>query len=522
MRSAHRIIAGGMLVLGMSGMAFAGDNASETKALEAEIAAMRAELNSMKSGGSWMNDARRDEVKALVKEVLSDADTRASLQGTGATAGYNKNFFIASEDGKFLLQIGGRIQLRYVANIRQDQPGGANSAPAAHDIESGFEMRRIKPYFKGHIGSPKITYQITFAADRNTNAVGLEEAKLGYKWSDKLSFEGGRYKQLFAREENVSSGKQLAVERSVVNEAFNVGWVEGISATYTENAWRVAGGINDGARSGEIGGVGAPTGGAGGNYGFLAGTGGNAFFNDTNNVGMVGRADYKVFGDWKSWEDFSSWSGEEKSLFVGGGVMYTDSRINQNAGVGVNVDGVLPRNQDSVMWTGDVGYKANGLGLFASVYGRHGLSGGSPLGGVGAQGNPGAQYSDYGFMAQAGYFIVPDVMEPFIRYEYITFDVSRNEDPAAATFGNTAAGAGVNTVHDVNILTAGYNWYFKKHDAKFTLDVVWAIDSVNSAALGGNAGGTHSGAGLLPDRMVNSGVTAENQVAIRAQFQLQF
>jgi hypothetical protein len=300
--------------------------------------------------------------------------------------------------------------------------------------------------------------------------------------------------------------------------------VEGISAVYTEKAWRASGGVNDGARSGEISGQPTPTGGAGGNYNFLAGAGpgGNSFAGDTTNYALTGRVDYKVFGDWKSWEDFSSWSGEEKSLFVGAGVNFQDARINQNAGVLTNAAGVPGRSNDSLMWTGDIGYKANGFNIFASIYGHHGLSGGSPLGGTGAQGNPGAQYSDYGFMTQAGYFIVPDVLEPFIRYEYITFDRSRNEDPGAATFGNTGAGAGVNTAHDVNIITAGYNWYFKKHDAKFTLDVVWAIDSINAAAIGGTAGGTFSGAGLLPDVMVNDGATGNNQVAIRAQFQLQF
>ncbi len=520
MRSVHHMFAAGMLVLGVSGMAMAADDDAQAKALQAEVAAIRAEINSIKSSSSsWMNDARRDEVKALVKEVLSDADTRASLQGTGATAGYNKNFFIASEDGKFLLQMGGRIQLRYVANIRHDQP---SNATAAHDISSGFELRRIKPFFRGYIGSPKIGYNIVLAADRNTSVLGVEEAKLNYAWSDKLNFEGGRYKQLFAREENISSGKQLAVERSAVNEAFNVGFVEGISAVYTEKTWRASGGINDGARSGEINPQGAATGGAGGTYAFLPGSAGSAFGNDNYNYALTGRVDYKVFGDWKSWEDFSSWAGEEKSLFIGAGVNYQDSRVNQNAGILANGAGVPGRNYDLLMWTGDIGYKANGLGLFASAYGHHGLSGGSPLGGIGAQGNPGAQYSDYGFLAQASYFVVPDVMEPFIRYEYITFDANRNEDPAAATFANTAAGATVNTVHEVNLITAGYNWYFKKHDAKFTFDMIWAINSINAAAIGGTSGATFSGAGLLPDVMQNAGATAENQLVLRAQFQLQF
>ncbi len=510
----HLALVGALSAATFGSMAFGADASSEN--LKAEVAALRAELNTMKSGGSWMNDARRDEVKALVKEVLSDADTRASLQGTGATAGYNKGFFIASEDGKFLLQLGGRIQARYVANLRKSQP---STTTTSHDVSTGFEMRRVQLWFKGNIGSPKIGYFVRLSANQNTSAVGVDYAYLNYKWSDKLAFTGGRFKAAFSREELVSSGSQLAVERSAVNEAFNVGFTEGIEATYTENTWRVSGGINDGARSGEIGGPAPVTAtGATGNYSFISGAAGNSFVNDTVNYALTGRVDYKVFGDWASWNDFSSWSGEEKSLFVGAGVHFQDSRVNQNAFLtaGPSVNPALPRNNDALLWTTDIGYKANGLTLFASANGHHGLSGGSadPLS---AGPLAGGQYSDYGFLVQAGYFVIPDVIQPFIRYEFLTFDRSRNEDPAF--FGGPGTFDG--TAHDANLITAGYNWYFKKNDAKFTFDMIWAIDSVTAGSIGGTSGGTFAGAGLLPDA-VAPGANAENQLVLRAQFQLQF
>jgi hypothetical protein len=511
----HLALVGALSAATFGSMAFGADASNDN--LKAEVAALRAELNTMKSGSSWMNDARRDEVKALVKEVLSDADTRASLQGTGATAGYNKGFFIASEDGKFLLQLGGRIQARYVANVRQSQPGGANSPPQSHDIENGFEMRRVQLWFKGNIGSPKIGYFVRLAANSNTNAVGVDYAYLNYKWSDNLTFTGGRFKAAFSREELVSSGAQMAVERSAVNEAFNVGFTEGIEAAYTTNLVRVSAGVNDGARSGEIGGQPAVTNGVpGGNFAFLPGGAGNSFFNDTTNYALTGRVDVKLLGDWASWNEFAAWSGQERSLFTGAGVHFQDSRINQNAWSGVDpAGGASGRNYDFLMWTTDIGYKANGLSLFASANGHNGLSGGSPQ--STALTTTGGQFSDYGFLVQAGYMVIPDVIEPFIRYEYITFDRSRNEDPAVTGAGSPNDGS----AHDVNIITAGYNWYFKKNDAKFSLDVVWAIDTVSAGAIGGTTGGTFAGAGLLPDGIAGNN-NGENQVAIRAQFQLQF
>ena len=44
---------------------------------------------------TWLNERRAEEVKALVREVMADADARASLLVGGGTAGHNgKNFFI--------------------------------------------------------------------------------------------------------------------------------------------------------------------------------------------------------------------------------------------------------------------------------------------------------------------------------------------------------------------------------------------------------------------------------------------
>jgi len=93
----------------------------------------------------------------------------------------------------------------------------------------------------------------------------------------------------------------------------------------------------------------------------------------------------------------------------------------------------------------------------------------------------------WGALLQGSYNI-NDTIEPFIRWEYINPDVS----------------------HEVHLVTVGANYYIAKHNAKVTVDLVWAIDSLDD--IGGS-----SGLGLLTDDEDDA-----EQLAIRAQVQLLF
>ena len=68
--------------------------------------------------------ANADEVRAIVAEMLADADTRSSLLQGGGSAGWDDGFFIESGDGSFRLNVGALIQFRYVASFRDDDGAG--------------------------------------------------------------------------------------------------------------------------------------------------------------------------------------------------------------------------------------------------------------------------------------------------------------------------------------------------------------------------------------------------------------
>ena len=104
---------GGAALLALAGVVNAEAPATDA-ALKAEMATLKARIGELegKQSQQWLDARRTEEVKALVREVLSDADTRASLQNDGLTAGHaNDKFFLASQDGTFHLNIGGQIQV---------------------------------------------------------------------------------------------------------------------------------------------------------------------------------------------------------------------------------------------------------------------------------------------------------------------------------------------------------------------------------------------------------------------------
>jgi hypothetical protein len=102
------VMAGGLVLAGVA-------NAQD---YQAEIAQLRAELAEMKAqnGDKWLTEERAAEIKGLVKDVLADAETRTSLQATGATSGYDNGFFIGSADGNFKLKINALAQMRWTYN----------------------------------------------------------------------------------------------------------------------------------------------------------------------------------------------------------------------------------------------------------------------------------------------------------------------------------------------------------------------------------------------------------------------
>jgi len=465
---------GGGLVLSLAGMVNADD------ALRQEVAQLRQEVATLKgqSNGGALDQRRADEIKGLIQEVLSDADTRASLMADGAVAGHDgTNFFLSSVDGSQRLNFWGQIQFRYIVNIDNDEVD--NGEEIIDDSEDeGFDMRRVKLGFNGHVtAGRKFEYEVILAMSRGSSdsvistefeeitipgssggGVFVEDAKFGTQLTDSLRVDFGKFKLPFLREELISSKRMLTAERSSVNEFFTLNRAEQVQLSYKSDMIKVAGAVSDGSNS---------------EFSVIGG--------DMVELSLTGRVDVKLAGDWGQAADTTAWSGQPFGLFLGGAVHY-------QMGDGSNGGSV-----DYLSWTVDVSVETGGFGIFAALIGAHPDTDDDI---VTTDNDP------IGFVVQGSYNI-NDTIEPFVRFEWLDPDVD--------------------DVDELMILTGGVNYYISKnHNAKVTLDVLWVMEandsdvsSFPSNSFGASAFGTGNG-------FSDGDGHGEDNLIIRLQFQLLF
>ena len=353
------------------------------------------------------------------------------------TAGHNGKFLLQSADGKFSLNPNFQLQVRYVANLNGD-------ADVLGSEDDGFEIRRFKVGFKGNAFSKDLTYDFKFAFERNGGAAVLENAFIDYTpdylYKDNfglgegaLGFRIGQYKDTTFYEEFTSSSRQMAVDRSLVNETIGGGqtdFVQGVGLLYNKDKIRAIVAYIDGAASSNT----------------------NFERSDTvaiDNVdwGLNARVDYFFNDDAKNFENFSAIGIKQNTLRVGGGFNYTgagDSKI--------------------LFHTIDASYKMDsGLGLFAAYYGQYSNVDGSEGYNEGAE-------------LQASQALGTDGWEVFGRFDFVNF--------------KDAVLVGADSKSFFPEFTVGVNKYWQGDKVKMTVDLGY-LPNGNPTV-----GGSKSGIGL--------------------------
>ncbi len=405
---------------------------------------------------SWLNERRAEQVRTLVRDVLKDAETRASLAGKGVTAGWDDGFYLADRAGNFLLNIGALSQTRYIYN-HADRTAGND------EDQNGFQQRRTRLIFSGHLFDPKFTYRVMTDATPQGGNTNLLEAWFGYAFADGWQVKVGQFFVPFLREEVIGAGTQLTVDRSFVNGLFTASRSQQASLSYSADRWRIRGAVHDGSRQ-------------------L-----NTNFNsDTTDAAVAARSELLVAGEWSQFKDFVGWPDDSLGLMLGAGVDYESGE-----------SGSGTARPDVFKYTADASLEGRGWNAFAAFTGQHfddNTSGGP------------TSADQFGVVAQGGFFVVPGKLDVFGRYEYLVLDR-----------GVLNSGAGRITAvtgdDEISLLTVGANWYFRRHNAKATVDTVWALDPLPVGRMGPLPAQT--GSALV-------GSTDDPQVAVRAQFQLSF
>ena len=349
------------------------DHVEEINAtIRQELETARIELSD-----NWINEQRAAQVALIVQEILDDADTRTSLRGDGLMMGWSNGFFLASPDGKYKLQLSGLSQTRFLASwvghsslVRQGI-GPDIPDPNYRRWKMGFEQTRTILNVAGSVDSPQVDFllQMGYArVDEDNNefldsSVIVFDAREWDAWirmrlSDDISIKAGIFTLPFSRESLVPSQHQLVIEKSLVDHRFGLGRSQGIQLTWASTDRRFFLAYSNGTRAVFNGLI----------WTLIAGDTGPvitpkaAILMDTS-YAVTMRHEWKLLGNWKQFQQFTSPPGSERGVLIGiaGHRQVTEefpSSPFDPAGV-----------EDSTFWgiTGDVSLQFDGATLFGSI-----------------------------------------------------------------------------------------------------------------------------------------------------------
>jgi hypothetical protein len=441
-----------MAVAGVVG--WGGVAASAQQSPEPTPAELRAQIEALQKQVQRLEANQQNEAQAAAQqtkaEVMADAEKRSTVGGGKILGGFEDNkFILRAPDDSFSLSPGAQFQFRFTANSRDDDAVGES-------LEDGFEVRRAKFNFAGNVINKDTTYNLQWETNENGGAVTLEEAWIRFKVKEGWHLRLGQVKDDVFHEETVSSKRQLAVDRSLINELLAGGETDYVQGARVEwdatDELRLNAMIHDGYNSD--------------NTPFTESGGTTSVGVTPVEWGFSGRVEYFASGGdaKKQYDDFSAMKNKSDLLVFGLGADYS-----------------IAGDSHALFHSADVQYEnTNGLGVYGAVIGLEREIDSNDPAGVGST-------YDWGFLVQAGYML-NERWEIFGRWD-ITF---LDDELLAATDEDT-----------INEFTIGFNRYLNGHNAKFTLDASYLPDGSPS---------TKQGIGVL--------ATDEDSFILRGQFQL--
>jgi hypothetical protein len=398
---------------------------------------------------------------AIVDAILRDAERRSTLlaNSENAAAGYDDGFFIRTGSFEFRPSL---FAIFRNTTSWVEHPLNPNQEEG---FDNGFELRRVELEFEGTVFSPQLWYDFVWKVPSNGGEPILDEAFATYGFADtRWALKAGQFKDHVYQEETVSSKRQLAAERSVLNELLMGGCfdrVQGVAVLYGDlnTPLHAEGSFHDGAASFNTPFTDSPTDSAA-----------------TADFGMTGRLDWKLMGDWKNYRDFSARDTKDDLLVLGLGTDWTQGEF---------LDGADPAvGGDRYFSALDAQWELAGpkIGIFAALVSDY------------TRFNDGLADDrlNWGTLFQTGWALNPQ-WELFARYDLVRLD-----EAFLVTQEDT-----------VQEITAGVNYYLGRNGsagdrAKFTVDVGYLPDG-------------------SPIAIPNIGIPAaseSNIVYIRAQMQL--
>jgi len=469
------------LLLSGSLVAFGSDNADmqqQIQALQKRIAELEVQQSSQ-----VVQQRNAELIRQLLKENAADVHPAAD---TGVTAGYDKRFFIKSTDDQFRLEIGTGLQFRHSYLFTDDGDSRVTSeglravGDAGVDSSSnGFELERARLLLKGHV-LKNLQYLLQIDLDDDSGDGGiLKDFWVAYSFIPEFGVKAGRFKSAFGKQETTSYANQMFVDRSLANEVFNIGRGTGaevfgdIPVMDTKANWRVSivNGFHDERNS------------------VLGDNDNNPAVAARLAVPMLGAttADFVNESDLEGHDNLVSQIGTSFAYgnnttegHIAGGM---DDNYIVLVGGGDGLTNGVTAGGEITMVGLDWAMKYQGLSVNLEGFFQHAdLDSSDPSYGFANQfgwardnfGVKGYELDNYGWIAQAGYFVIPGEFELVSR----------------------VSGVCVEDSNDSYEYAGGWNYYINGQDVKLSMDVSY-IDDVPVISSPANIVGVQNNSLLL-------------------------
>ncbi len=380
------------------------------------------------------------------KGVITEEDYKEVTKVKPFDYKLGKGFTFTSQDEKFQLTLGGRMQFRYTFTDFDINSGTKSDT-------SQWDAKKTRFIAQGYAYSKDLTYKLEFDARAyaSSTSKGLIESYLNYRLIDEAQIKVGQMKTPFARQELTSDGALQFVDRSIVVDAFK--------PTYDIGAM-LNGKIADGLAY---------------YYAGVFGGAGQTSTRNTNDNLFVARAVVNPLGD-VAYSEADLDTTPKPLLSIGAN--YFRNTVNKT-GAALDISNPNYAAVASASTPGSGGWLGRGFNkagfaaandkLEVDSYGADlafkwmGLSfqGEYLLGQAEAQSN-GRLLRAQGFYAQAGYTVIPKKLEVAFRYSYLDPDRSVSKNLVTET-------------------TGAISYYFNKHNLKLQGDVSDIHDQANGA-----------------------------------------
>jgi len=370
--------------VGICAIASAADQNSD---VTARIAELKREVATLKGdSAAWLTEERAAEIRGIVRDVLADADTRASLQGATGS-GYNGGFFLSSADGNYSMKMNVLEQIRWTFNDQSD----------VNDEQiSGFENKRTRLTFGGNMVDTTWTYRLAYniAYSNSAEDFGADELSDAFVQKDfecGASMTVGQFKLPFSSEYDIDVGNMQFMDYSTVDAFYRAGYGQGIKFDYESDFTRFGIAYVNAIRdANDPWGPGSPE----------------------DQWAFSTRVDLKFAGNWGQFTRGQSWKGDGYGVKVGVGAY----SLSENTPPGI----------DATALTFDTFVNFGGANLTAAYYWNQVDNTGTAADGA----NP------TGFIVAGGVFVTDD-WELVARYESSSVDLNLGgaEDFGALTLG---------------------------------------------------------------------------------------